>query len=69
LNGELHTRARRLAADISSFFEKGLTRGYGLHRLPGALAAQHECALITGEPTVHGLDKAPVDIIRAAGWI
>jgi hypothetical protein len=69
LTGALQDRARRLAADLSSFFEKGLTRDYRLHRLPGALAAQHECALITGDRTVPGLGLAPLDTIRAAGWI
>jgi len=62
-------RARRLAADISHFFEAGLTADYRLHRLPGALATQHECALITGDRSVDGLDMAPLDIIQAAGWI
>lgn len=66
---DLRSRARQLAADISGFLETGLTHQYGLHRLPGALAAQHECALITGDRTVHGLEMAPIDIIPAAGWI
>jgi len=65
----LRSRARQLAEDISTFFETGLTHEYGLHRLPGALATQHECALITGDRTVHGLEMAPIDIIPAAGWI
>lgn len=69
LTGNLQARARRLAADIAAFFETGLTRDYRLHRLPGALAAQHECALITGDRTVAGLGTAPLDTIRAAGWI
>lgn len=69
LNGDLRARARRLAADLSTFFETRLTGDYGLHRLPGALAAQHECALITGTPEVQGLQTPPLDIIRAAGWI
>ncbi len=67
--GDLRARAQRLAADLSAFFETQLTGDYGLHRLPGALAAQHECALITGDREVRGLDTAPLDIIRAAGWI
>jgi len=66
---DVRSRARRLAEDISGFFETGLTQEYRLHRLPGALAAQHECALITGDRTVHGLALAPLDIIRAAGWV
>ena len=69
LRGPLQARARRLAADIASFFETGLTGDYRLHRLPGALAAQHECALITGDRAVAGLDVGPLDIIRDAGWI
>jgi hypothetical protein len=69
LSHGLRARARRLAEDISGFFATGLTQDYGLHRLPGALAAQHESALITGERAVHGLATRPVDIIRAAGWI
>jgi hypothetical protein len=69
LTGGLQARARRFGADIASFFETGLTRDYRLHRLPGALAAQHECALITGDRTVQGLGIAPLDTIRAAGWI
>jgi hypothetical protein len=65
----LRSRARQLAEDISGFFETGLTHEYGLHRLPGALATQHECALVTGDRRVHGLETAPIDIIPAAGWI
>ena len=69
LTGKLQARARQLAVDIAAFFETGLTRDYRLHQLPGALAAQHECALITGDRAVAGLGIAPLDTICAAGWI
>jgi hypothetical protein len=37
--------------------------------LPGALATQHEAALIVGAARVEPLGIAPIDIIKRAGWI
>lgn len=62
-------RAGRYAADILAFFQAGLDSGYALHKLPGALATIHECALIRGEEQPDGLDIPVVDIIKAAHWI
>ncbi len=65
----LRKRAVRFAADLAAFFAQPRPDGYTLHRLPGALATWHECALIAGEAHVAGLDTPTVDIVKAAYWI
>jgi hypothetical protein len=65
----IRKRADQYARDVYSFFGAGLTGNYGLHRLPGALATIHECALITGETVAYDLGIAPIDIIKDANWI
>ena len=62
-------RAARFAEDLVAFFNAPPPPGYGIHRLPGALATLHECALIAGAHTVEGLGVAPIDIIAEAYWI
>jgi hypothetical protein len=65
----LETRAHDFAGDICRFYDGGLDRSYALHKLPGGLAALHECALIAGDETVQGLGIVPVDVAREANWI
>jgi len=62
-------RAERYAADIIKFFRFGVDNSYSLHKLPGALATLHECAMITEDETVAGLTIAPRDVMLAAYWI
>ena len=62
-------RAQAFIDDIATFFETRLDGDYALHKLPGALATQHEAALIVGAETVEPLGVAPIDIIKRAGWI
>lgn len=68
LGPEVRQRAQDYAVDIADFLA-GARPDYSLHRLPGALATLHECALIGGEAKVVGLDIPPCDIITAAGWL
>jgi len=62
-------RAEQYARDIVHFLTYSMDGQYTLHKLPGALATLHECALITRSPTVAGLDIAPRDIMKTAYWI
>jgi len=66
---EVLARAGEYAADILGFFKTGLNDGYALHKLPGALATVHECALIRNEAQPPELGAATVDIIKDAFWI
>lgn len=61
-------RARDYAADITAFLTHA-GPAYSLHRLPGALATLHECALISGETQASGLGAPAIDIIKEAGWL
>lgn len=63
------SRAKRFIEDIDLFFETSLDDAYALHKLPGALATQHEAALILGLETFGSSDVKPIDIIKKAGWI
>lgn len=65
----LAARATRLRHDIAAFLTAPLPENYTLHKLPGALATMHECALVEGLSEVPELGIAPVDIIRQAYWI
>jgi len=67
----LKARAREYAGDIVRFYgaSGGLGPDYSLHKLPGGLAALHECALIADADTVPGLGVAPVDVPKQACWI
>lgn len=62
-------RAEKYASDIVEFFRFGVDGAYTLHKLPGALATLHECAMITNDETVAGLTVAPRDVMLAAYWI
>ena len=62
-------RAKRFIDDIDLFFSTSLDEHYALHKLPGALATQHEAALILGLDKFGSSDLRPIDIIKKAGWI
>jgi hypothetical protein len=65
----LEARANDFADDIQRFYGTRLDGNYDLHKLPGGLAALHECALIAGASRVMGLNIAPVDVALEACWI
>jgi hypothetical protein len=65
----LTARVIDFADDIHRFYDTRLDRDYALHKLPGGLAALHECALTAGAARVPGLDIVPVDVAREAFWI
>lgn len=69
LDEAVRRRAGDYAADIADFLSTHAGTDYGLHKLPGALATLHECALILGDTEVLGLDTPPIDIIKDAGWL
>ncbi|HUO88496.1 MAG TPA: hypothetical protein VMU08_04920 [Rhizomicrobium sp.] len=62
-------RVRLYVEDVSRFYSGRLDAGYSLHKLPGGLAALHECAIATGEDEVPGLQIPPVDVAKQAHWI
>ncbi|MDX2236156.1 MAG: hypothetical protein NW203_01195 [Hyphomonadaceae bacterium] len=68
-SGPLRDRIALMQQDLQRFFETSLDATYTLHRLPGALAALHECALLLNAPAVSGLAMAPRDIILTAYWL
>jgi hypothetical protein len=68
-NDPVVARALRFERDVSAFLQGEVPTGYTLHKLPGALAAMHECALIAGLDMLPGADIRPVDIIKSAFWI
>jgi hypothetical protein len=65
----LAQRARQLMDDIGEFYAGRLDASYALHKLPGGLAALHECAMAAGNAVVPGIGTAPVDIIKEAYWL
>lgn len=65
----LEARVHDFAVDINHFYDTRLDGDYALHKLPGGLAALHECALTARRRTVLGLDIPPVDVAREACWI
>jgi len=66
---ELEARVLDFADDIHRFYETRLDENYTLHKLPGGLAALHECALTARAAKVPGLNIVPVDVAREACWI
>ncbi len=65
----LRVRALRLMDDITRFYAGRLDAAYALHKVPGSLAALHECAFAAGAPMVPGLGIPPIDIIKEAHWL
>ena len=71
----LKSRARTYASDILSFLENRLDETYALHKLPGALATLHECALIDGSISLTELGRVndskswPKDIMSEVSWL
>lgn len=69
MDDAVRLRAGDYAADIAAFLLGQTDPTSYLHRLPGALATLHECALIRGEPEAAGLGTPAIDIIKDAGWL
>ena len=61
-------RAREMMQSIEEFFKRP-TDSYTLHKIPGALATYHECALLTGEARSSSLGIRALDIIKEAYWL
>jgi len=66
---QLYDRFCRYADDLADFYSNPLNAAYALHKLPGGLAALHDCALAVELDHVPGLVVAPVDIAKEAYWI
>lgn len=62
-------RARQMITDIEHFFASPVSKTYTLHKIPGALATYHECALLAQADTQGALGTAPIDIIKSAYWL
>lgn len=69
LNDAVRQRAFDYAADVRAFLLARVGPDYPLHKLPGALATLHECALICGETDRLAFEGPAIDIIKAAGWL
>ncbi len=61
-------RARALMRSIEAFFENP-SEGYTLHKIPGALATHHECALLVETSNSPASGGEPLDVIKAANWL
>ncbi|RZF58940.1 hypothetical protein [Sphingobacterium corticibacterium] len=68
LNG-LKDRATQMMDDIESFYKNANLEGYTLHKVPGALATYHECALILEKDKLENLEMKTIDIIKDAYWL
>lgn len=68
-SAQVRKRADRFETDVHDFLASKLNDQYTLHKLPGALATMHECALISERSSVVGIDIAPRDVMMAAYWI
>ncbi|MFN3701829.1 MAG: glycosyltransferase family 4 protein [Alphaproteobacteria bacterium] len=66
---EVKARAAEFIDDTVAFFCKPVASTYSLHKIPGALASIHECAWLTGEARVRGIDVPRIDIIKRAYWL
>lgn len=66
---EVKARAAEFIDDTVAFFCKPVASTYSLHKIPGALASIHECAWLTGEAHVRGIDVPRIDIIKRAYWL
>ena len=70
----LNERASAYADDIASFLDASLGADYALHKLPGALATIHECALIDTSISLARLGLStqgdrPKDIMKDTSWL
>jgi hypothetical protein len=65
--GNITGRAKEMMSDISAYFATGPGLEYTLHKVPGALATYHECAMIAEQPT--GFTHDAIDIISFAKWL
>ncbi|MGI9508837.1 MAG: hypothetical protein ACR2QJ_05760 [Geminicoccaceae bacterium] len=70
----LKSRALAYALDIASYLDAHLGPAYPLHKLPGALATMHECALIDRSISLGDLGLTvngdhPRDIMKEISWL
>ncbi len=71
----LRARARDYASDILGFLDTRLDSEFALHKLPGALATLHECALIDETISLAELCKGsrdttwPKDVMSEVSWL
>lgn len=67
----VNARAKAYAQDILTYLAANLKADYALHKLPGALATLHECALINPEVSLAKLGDAikPKDIMSDVSWL
>jgi len=69
LSDNVTTRTLQMMKDIESFFIERLNSEYKIHKLPGALATYHECALLLNLNHLTAFKCIPKDIIKEAYWI
>jgi hypothetical protein len=63
------TRIIQMMKDIEIFIKDKLNPEYKIHKLPGALATYHECALLLKLNHLNTFNCAPMDIIKKAYWL
>lgn len=68
IDADVRARAAKMIEDSLAFLTTSLSPAYRLHRLPGALATIHECALILGQDDIEAFGPSR-DIIKAANWL
>lgn len=61
-------RASELMEALADYFSNPAP-SYTLHKVPGALAAYHECALLAGYSELPGTCITSIDIIKFANWL
>lgn len=62
-------RAEIMLSDIEAFFAAKVPDAYTLHKIPGALATYHECALLCGCDITETLGTPARDVIKSAHWL
>lgn len=69
----LNRRASDYASEVARYLDNHLGPDYALHKLPGALATIHECALIDRSISLADLgfseDIMPIDIMKETSWL
>jgi hypothetical protein len=62
-------RISRMSRDIENFIIEKLNPAYEIHKLPGALAAYHECALLLSKNYLDSFQCETKNIIKDAYWL
>ena len=66
---DAYNRITRMINDIEIFIMEKLNINYKIHKLPGALATYHECALLLNLSHLNSFECSPRDIIKEAYWL